>query len=159
MLPTPAIRFWSSRNALTGARGRAAAPRREERVALLDAERQLAGAEAARVGEGEVGARDAQPDAGVRRRAGRVEQERAGHAQVHEQERVVLEPPDQVLAPPAELRDRAAFQRRGQLRGRERARPALVEHLEPLQRAVLHVRREVAADRLDLGQLGHAGSA
>ena len=93
----------------------------------------------------------------VARRRRRVEQQRAGHAQVQHQVDVVLELPDQVLAAPAERLDAPPRDRRGDLRARERPAPALVVDLERGQHAPLDVGREMAADRLDLGQLRHAG--
>jgi hypothetical protein len=101
---------------------------------------------------------EAQPDAGVRRRAGRVEQQRAGHAQVHEQVRVVLELPDEVLAAPREPLDGPAFDGRRELVRGERPRPALVEHLEGLEGAPLDMGRQIPPDGLDLRELRHGAS-
>ena len=127
----------------------------EEGVERLRAERELAGAEAARVVEDEHVVAEVEPHPHVPRRRGRVEQERAGHAQVHEQEDVVGELPDEVLAAAGELLDDAALDRRGQLGRRERPGPARVEHLHGLERASFDVGRQMAADRLDFGELGH----
>ena len=130
MLPTPAMRRWSSRNALTGARRpRASArsaspvsspssgsrPRRAAKNASRAArpERQLAGAEAPRVAEAQLVAVVEDPaHALVRRARRRVVEQRAGHAQVHEQEDVVLELPDQVLAAPRQPLDAPALRPR-----------------------------------------------
>ncbi len=51
--------------------------------------------------------------------------------------------------------DAPALQRAASSRGRQRARPAGVEDLDLLEPPALHQRRELAADRLDLGKLGH----
>ena len=72
---------------------------------------------------------------------------------------VVLELPHQVLAAAPERLDAAPGAGGGHLLARERAAPPRVEHLELGEHAALDVRREVAADRLDLGQLGHRGEA
>ena len=69
---------------------------------------------------------------------------------------VVLELPDQVLAAPPERLDASAGHRGGQLVAGERAAPARIAHVERRQHAALHVGSQVPADRLDLGELGHA---
>ena len=120
------------------------------------AERQLAGAEAARVVEEQLApVVEREAHARVARRLRRVEQQRARHPQVQHQVDVVLELPDQVLAAPGERVDAAALDGGGDLLAGERAAPARVEHLQRGQHAALDVGREMAADRLDLGQLGH----
>ena len=165
---------WSSRNALTGARRprgeRAqvgaveagverleAEPRVEERVVLR---RARAAARPSRSGAGRRSDSSWSPrsktHARVRRVRLGVEQQRPGHAQVHGQEDVVGELGDQVLAAPAEPLDapplgRASASSRG-ASGRDQRSST---DLEPLQRPALDVRREAAADRLDLGELGH----
>ena len=135
MLPTPATRFWSSRNALTGARDVLrervqvlggelprerldAEPRVEERGERLGPERELAGPEAPRVVEHQLVVAEREPHARVPRRRVRVEQQRARHAQVHQQVDVVGELPDEVLAAA-----RRAARRRGPA-PRARAPPA-----------------------------------
>ncbi len=134
-----------------------AEPPREERLPRRRAERELAGAEAARVVEHQpAAAGEAEGHAAVARRLGRVEQQRARHPQVHEQVDVVLQREDQVLAAAVELLHRPALHGGGELLAGERARPALVVHVERLQHPALEVRREMAADRLDLGHLRHA---
>ena len=89
MLPTPAIRFWSSSIALIGARQRVASayrcspvnsgsngstPSRAAKNASqrLVAERELAGAEAPRVDELQLGVAEVEGHARVRRALGRV---------------------------------------------------------------------------------------
>ena len=56
----------------------------------------------------------------------------AGHAQVLGEVHVALEAPQQVLAPSAESLDAAPDQRRGELLGRQRPRPARIEDLKVL---------------------------
>ncbi len=79
----------------------------------------------------------------------------ARHAQVLGQVNVALEAPQQVLAAPGQALDTTAAQRCRELLGRERARPARVEDLQPLQRGALDERGELTSYRLDLGKLGH----
>ena len=43
----------------------------------------------------------------------------------------------------------------GDLRGRERQAPAHVPDFQPAEATAFHVRRQMAADGLDFGQLGH----
>ena len=115
----------------SGENGSTPSRAREERVARLAAERELAGAEAARVVEEQLApVVEREAHAAVARRLRRVEQQRARHAQVQQQVDVVLELPDQVLAAPRERLDAPALDRGGDLRARERAAPARVEHLE-----------------------------
>jgi hypothetical protein len=72
---------------------------------------------------------------------------------VHEQERVVLELPDQVLAAPREALDAAALDGVDDGLGRKRQAPARVGDRQPRDDAPLDEGRELAADRLDLGEL------
>jgi hypothetical protein len=95
------------------------------------------------------------PDPRVDRLDVGVEQERAGHPQVRQQKRLVLELPDEVLAAAPDVRDPLPTQLIGDLGRRDRAGPAGVEDLDPLKRAPLQMGRELAADRLDFGQFGH----
>jgi hypothetical protein len=74
---------------------------------------------------------------------------------VHHQVHVVIELPDQVLASPRQPIDAPPLDRGGELVGRERAAPARVEHLELAHDPALDAGRQMAADRLYLGQLGH----
>ena len=132
----------------------------EEGVELRAAERELAGAEAARVAEGDdVAIVELQAHAHVGRVARRVVEQVAGHAQVHEQEHLAGGLEDEVLAPPVQALDLAALERVAQRLRVQRLTPARVQNLERAQRAPLHERREAAADRLDLGQLGHRVAA
>ena len=132
-----------------------AEPGAEEGVERGRAERELAGPEPARVREREALAPSSRPKTHARVRRLVAEQQRAGHPQVHEQERLAGELPDQVLAAPPEPLDARPSSAAASSRGRDRVAPARVEHAQLGQRAALDVRREVAADRLDLGQLGH----
>ena len=79
----------------------------------------------------------------------------AGHPQVHDQGLGAVERQQQVLAAPPQALDRPPADRRAQLGRRHRPRPALVEHLQPLDPLPGQLGLELAADRLDLGQLGH----
>ena len=88
-------------------------------------------------------------------RAGRQEQ-RPGHAQVHEQEDVVLAAPRRGTCRGGRgARPRRPSTASRERLGRERQAPARVEDLQRVERAPLDARGELAADRLDLGQLGH----
>ena len=117
------------------------------------------GAEAARVGVGEVGAvveqrARAQEARSLSGGAAQPEQV-AGHAQVDEQRGAVVELDDQVLAAPAERLDAHALQPRGHRLGRLRIGQAVVEHLDLGERAAAEVREQPPPHRLDLGELGH----
>ena len=68
---------------------------------------------------------------------------------------VVLRLPEEVLAAPAEVLDAPSDERVDERRGRQRLAPPGIGDLQRLQRATLDQRRELAADRLDLGKLGH----
>jgi hypothetical protein len=72
---------------------------------------------------------------------------------VHEQEGVVLELPDQVLAAARQALDAAALNGVDDRLGRERQAPARVGDLQPCDDTPLDEGRELAADRLDLGEL------
>ena len=96
----------------------------------LVAERELAGAEAPRVDELQHAVAEVERHARVRRALGRVEQQRARHAQVQHQVGLVLELPHEVLAAAAEPLDPAALHRGGELLRGERERPAGVVDLE-----------------------------
>jgi hypothetical protein len=89
--------------------------------------------------------------AGVRWLGGRVEQQRAGHPQVHQEVALVRQLPVEVLAKARHpLHDGAAkpvFHVLGELW----PGPAKVEDLDVEDRPPLEVRRQLAADRLDLG--------
>ena len=69
-------------------------------------------------------------DADVGRVRRRVEQQHARHAQVHEQERVVLELPHEVLAAPREPLHAPPLERVADRAGLERQAPAGVEDVE-----------------------------
>jgi hypothetical protein len=158
---------WSSRTAFTGAlRPAARGERRGERLgtatrAEVDvtggrAGEQVTGPEAPRVDVDElmsIGEVDPHPRVGGRRRG--IQQQRAGHPQVHEQRSSAAEIPHQVLAGAVDLHHGLSLEARRDLVGRLGHRPARVADLHPRQRASLQVRRELAADRLDLRQLGH----
>ena len=128
-------------------------------VARVGAEQQVAGAEAPRVDVHEPMAvveldRDTRVCGGS---AVGIEQQRAGHPQVHEQEALVRELPDEVLAARAR---RARTSAPAQLVGdgsadREGGSSAESRISTSMERAALEMRRELAADRLDFGQLGH----
>ena len=173
MLPTPAMRRWSSTKDLIGAlRARAwarrcssgerrgqrldAQPRAQVGVACGGAGHEVPGAEPPRVVVDEpVPAVQGEAHAGVRRIDRRIEQQRPGHAQVHEQVAVLAQPPHQVLARAAHLLDHSAAHRLGHRERQRGPRPATIQDLHPLEGATLQVRGKLAADRLDLGKLGH----
>ena len=146
MFPTPAIRRWSSTNALIGARRpRAIArrcsavnsgvsgsiPIRAARYARAPrAEQQVTGPESAWVDVHQaMAAVELEPHPRVRRLAGGIEQQRARHPQVHEQVAVAGERPDQVLARRADPLDRRAASA-ASTGWRVRARPARIEDLD-----------------------------
>ena len=171
MFPTPAIRSWVSRNAFTGARlaardlaqvlGREvraerldAEPRGEVVVASIAPQQHDAGAEAALVREHDrVAVVETELDP---REASIVGVEQVpGHAQVHDQVDVTRQLPDEVLAAAVEPLDPPARDRVGHLPGRRGIAPARVEDLHLPEPPPLDDRRELAANRLDLGQLRH----
>ena len=130
----------------------------EEALELIGAFEQLAGTEAARVDDEQFMAGpspELDPDARVDRLLVGVQEDGPGHAQVLGEVKASAELPEQVLAAPLEALHTASAQRRGELGGRQRSRPALVEHLDLGERASGDHGRELAADRLDLGELGH----
>ena len=71
---------------------------------------------------------------------------------------LLLGRPAEADAPPRQARDPAARGRLLELLGRGGRAETRVEDLEALEHVSLHPRREGAADRLDLGQLGHGPS-
>jgi hypothetical protein len=85
-----------------------------------------------------------------------IDEQVARHAQVHRQVHVVLERDDQVLAAAAEALDRASSDRVLERARRRRFTPARIEHLHALEPPTLEHWRQLAANRLDLGELGHA---
>ena len=70
------------------------------------------------------------------------------------EEHLISEAPQEVLAAPVETLDAPPHKCVGQLLGRERARPARVEDLDAQQAPALDERGKLAADGLDLGELG-----
>jgi hypothetical protein len=83
----------------------------------------------------------------------------AGHAQVLDEEDLLLETPHEVLAPPGESLDPPADQGIRELLRFERARPAGVEDLHAQQAVTLHEWGQLATDCLDLGKLGQGAPA
>ena len=174
MFPTPATLRWSSRNALIGARlARVSAyrcalvnsgaerldpePRGEERVARVAAERQLAGAEAARVVEDQLAPvveREAHARGGAAAPAGPAAASRSCADGASGGRRPRAPRSGTCRAAPSASTRRPSTAAATSVAG-ERPAPALVEDLERAQLAALDVGREVAADRLDLGQLRH----
>ncbi len=96
-----------------------------------------------------------EPDPSVSWLDRRVEQQRAGHPQVDQQLQVARQLPDEVLALAPDVLHRAATQRLLNQPRRLGPRPARVQDLDIDDRPALQVRRQLAADRLDFGQLGH----
>ena len=121
------------------------------------AERQLARPEAARVDEHSSPSPRSKRHARVRRPLGRAQQQRAGHPQVQHQEDVVVEPQTRYLPRrPSRSTSRpstAAASSAGASGEHQRASWIASRSSRP----ALDVGRQVAADRLDLGQLGHRG--
>jgi hypothetical protein len=152
---------------------------REELVERGGPEHELAGPEAPRVDDHEALAarpwrvRDPGPvcRGGSRARGGarpqldshahmrglgpRLAEHGPGHAQVLDEMDLVVEMPHEVLAAPRKALDPPPAQRVGQFMRLQRPRPARVQDLDGPQAPALHERRELASDRLDLGQLGH----
>ena len=91
----------------------------------------------------------------VRRLELRVEQQRAGHPQVDQQEAIPRKRPDEVLTGAADLLDGPAAQLGRDLGRAVGAGPAPIQDLHPLDLAPLQMGRKLAADRLYLGQLWH----
>ncbi len=81
-----------------------------------------------------------------------------GHPEVDEESPAALEPDDQVLAAPLHGRDPLPLQLRLHLGGLQGAHEARVEDRDALETAPDEHRRELRADGLDLGQLGHVRS-
>ncbi len=152
-------------------------PRGEEALHRLLPQQQLAGAEAAGIDDHQApppwtarpdgrrlrtssrhqcSARGAQLDAHphMRRLRRGLAQHRTGHAQVLSKEDLIAQAPEEVLAASVQTLDAPPHERVGQLVGRERARPARVEDLDAQQAAALDQGGELAADGLDLGELG-----
>ena len=179
MFPTPATRRWSSRNALIGARRpreAAAAGRGEAAVERLDAagarrgtrraRRRRARARRSRSAAGRRSAargrrRARESPAGSGCPGGRRSSSVPGHPQVHEQVDVVLQPPRSGTCRVAAARStrRAPRPRRAARRGSQRLGTSAGRAISSARAAPLDDRRELAADRLDLGQLGHGVAA
>ena len=171
MLPTPAIRFWSSSMALIGARhclasacrcapvnsgSNGSTPRRAAKNASSASGPSASSPVPKRRGStNSSSVAEVEGHARVQGPLRRAQQQRAGHSQVQHQVGLGLELPDEVLAAAPEALDGAALDRGGDLVGHQRERPAGVVDHQPLERPALDVRGQVAADRLDLGQLGH----
>src|SRR5438477_5395335 len=86
-------------------------PRGEVRVALGRSGNQMAGTKTPWVYIGQAArAVELEPNPGVRWLTQRVEQQRAGHPQVHEQKLLAGQLPDQVLPPAADPLDQRAAQ-------------------------------------------------
>jgi hypothetical protein len=89
-------------------------------------------------------------------RAVAIEQQVAGHAQMHGERQAPLQPEEQILPPPLHRVDPAAGQRPLHATRRNGARPAFVEDLRGDDPAAGDLGLQLAADRLHLGELGHA---
>jgi hypothetical protein len=89
--------------------------------------------------------------AGVRRLGGRIEQQRTGHPQVHQQVTLVRQHPVEVLAEPGHPFHHGAAEPLLYDLGPLGPGPAEIEDLDVDDRAALKVRGQLAADRLDLG--------
>ncbi len=98
------------------------------------------------------------PRAHVGRLGSRLTEDRPGHPQVLDEEDLVGETPYEVLAAPLQALHAPPHERVGQLLRGERARPAGVEDLHARQAPTLHEGGKLAADRLDLGELGQVAS-
>ena len=172
MLPTPAIRFWSSSIALIGARQRLASACRcapvnsgsngstpsraaknassaswpsasspvPKRRGSTNSSSPSPRSKVTRVCRGRSGGRSSSVPV-IRRCSIRYTSSASSHTRY-----LPRRPSRSTLA---------ALDRGGQLGRRQRQRPAGVVDHEALERPALDVRGEVAADRLDLGQLGH----
>ena len=126
--------------------------RREECLERVVAEEQLAGTEAAGVRHYHQRARrELDAHARVRGLVLRVPQQRSRHSQVLREVCVALELPQQVLPAPAQAQYAAALERFGELPRRKRTRPARIEDLDPPHAPAGDQRRELGANRLDLG--------
>ena len=82
-------------------------------------------------------------------------QQVSGHPEVHDEVALALEVGDQVLPPPPEGIDAAVPQLALDLARRHGSRPQRIEHLRALDRAPCDSWRQLPADRLYLGKLGH----
>jgi hypothetical protein len=78
----------------------------------------------------------------------------AGHAEMHQECRAVVELGQQILAATAQRRDPMALQTRGESR-REREAQVAPTQLDALDHRPLERRQEPTPDGLDLGKLGH----
>src|SRR5918998_1446634 len=170
MLPTPAIRSWVRRNALTGPRRSRASsrnasgvkpgssgsmPTREARWASSASSPRRATPVPKRRGSVKSTLSLEARTKRTRRCGGGAGWAAGGGAEVGDGG---VGPPDWVLAPPRQAGDPAARGRLLELLGRGGRAETRVEDLEALEHVSLHPRREGAADRLDLGQLGHGPS-
>ena len=90
-------------------------------------------------------------DARMRHDVGRIEQQRPGHPQVHNQMDLVLERPVEVLAPTFQRRHRATHDRVRDRLGRERRAPAGIGDRHRGDARPHQDGLEAAPDRLDLG--------
>ena len=88
----------------------------------------------------------------------RLEAECPGHAEVDEERRSALETYDEVLPAPLDCGDSLAFELGDDLPGVVRARQPKIEDLDARERLSLEPRGQLAANRLDLGQLGHGAT-
>ena len=86
---------------------------------------------------------------------GGIEQQRAGHPQVHQQVTSPESSQTRYLPRAAELLDPPRRAAPAHLRGGSGARPARIEDLDRDDRPPPRCGRELAADRLDLGKLRH----
>ena len=179
MFPMPAMLRWSSSNALIGAvRPRASARRcaavnRSSRAPARGARAKNSssaaspsssspGPEAARIHDHQAPAARALPARQARSRthvcAGSgsgSHEDRAGHPQVLGEVEPHRTDTISVLAAAPSRSIRRPMSASAELLGGERARPAGVEDLDARKLRALDQRRQLAADRLDLGQLGH----
>lgn len=78
------------------------------------------------------------------------------HPQVNQERKPALQPEDEVLAAALDGLDTVAFELLRHLEQVVRSRQSRVEDLDTRERAAFESRRELRADRLDLGKLGHA---
>jgi hypothetical protein len=117
---------------------------------------EVPGPEASRVDVDEpVAGSKLEPHPRVHRLDRRIPQEVARHAQVHEQETLLRQLPDQILAGPGEVGDDRALQLALHRLWWLRPCPTRIQDLGPRDRAPFQMRPELAPDRLHLGELGH----
>jgi hypothetical protein len=136
-----------------------AEPGGEELGQGTGAEQHIAGAEAAHVDEEEAPAVvEVHPHSQVARflGVGFVEHQVARHAQVHHEVDVVLEREHEILPSAPDALDLATARCVLDRFGWGGHRPARVAHLDRLDAPSLEGGGQLAADRLDLGKLGHA---